>query len=58
MAEIARNYNEHKGCEQVLLIFRVKCPYFEILIVLNRPYLAPHTIPCNVFKLSKVPLVN
>ena len=42
----------------MLLIFLVKCPYFEILIVLNRPYLAPHTIPYNVFKLSKVPLVN
>ena len=33
------------GCEQVLLISRVKCSYLEIFIVVNRPNFVPHTIP-------------
>ena len=43
------------GCEQVLLISRVKCSYLEIFIVVNRPHFVPHTIPYNVFKFSTVP---
>ena len=36
----------------------VKYSYFEIFIVVNRPYFVPHTIPYNVFKFSTVPLVT
>ena len=43
---------------QVLLILRVKYSYFEIFIVVNRPYFVPHTIPYNVFKFSTVPPVT
>ena len=32
------------------MILRVKYSYFEIFIVVNRPYFVPHTIPYNVFK--------
>ena len=32
--------------------------YFEIFIVVNRPYFVPHTIRYNVFKFSTVPLCN
>ena len=28
-----------------LLILRVKCSYFEIIIVINRPYFVPQSIP-------------
>ena len=41
-----------------LLILRVKYSYFEIFIVVNRPYFVPHTIPYNVFKFSTVPPVT
>ena len=54
---VSRNYNGHTGCEQVLLILRVKYTYFQIFIVVNRPYFVPHSIPYNVFKFSTVPLV-
>ena len=46
------------GCEEVLLILRVKYSYFEIFTVVNRQYFVPHTIPYNVFKFSRVPLRN
>ena len=58
MAEIARNYNGYTGYEQVLMILRGKCSYFEIFIVVNRPYFVPRTTPYNVFKFSTVPLVT
>ena len=58
MAEIARTYDGHTGCEKVLLILRVKCSYFEIFIVVNRPYFVPDTIPYNVFKFLTVPPVT
>ena len=57
-AEIAGNYNGHTGCEYFLSILRVKYSYFEIFIVVNRPYFVPHTIPDNMFKFSMVPLVT
>ena len=41
-----------------LLILREKCSYFEIFIVVNRPYFVPYTIPYNVFKFSTVLLVT
>ena len=41
-----------------LLILHVKYSYFEIFIVVNRPYFVPHTIPYNVFKFSTVPPVT
>ena len=47
-AEIARNYNAHTRCEYVLLILRLKCSYFEIVTVVNRPYFVSHSIPYNV----------
>ena len=46
-----------RGMSKFLLILRVKYSYFEIFIVVNRPYFVPHTIPYNVFKFSTVPLV-
>ena len=54
-AEIAWNHSRHTRCEQVILILRVKCSYFEIFLVVNRPYFVLHTIPCNVFKVLTVP---
>lgn len=36
MAEIVGGCGGHTGCEWVLLILRVKCSYFGILIVENR----------------------
>ena len=47
-----------QGMSKFLLILRVKYSYFEIFIVVNRLYFVPHTIPCNVFKFSTVPLVT
>ena len=44
-AEIARNYNGQTRFKQVLLILLVKYWYFEIFIVVNRPYFVPHIIP-------------
>ena len=38
-----------QGMSKFLLILRVKYSYFEIFIVVNRPYFVPHTIPYNVF---------
>ena len=46
-----------QGMSKFLLILRVKYSYFEIFIVVNRPYFVPHTIPYNVFKFSTVPPV-
>ena len=46
------------GCECVLLILRVNCSYFEIFIVVNRPYFVPRTIPYRMFKFTTVPLVT
>ena len=43
-----------QGMSKFLLILRVKYSYFEIFIVVNRPYFVPHTIPYNVFKFSTV----
>ena len=43
---------EDTGYMQVLFIIRVKCSYFEIFVVVNRPYFGPHTIPYKVFKFS------
>ena len=34
----------------------VGCPYFEIFIVVNRPYFVSYTNPYSVFKFSTVPL--
>ena len=42
----------------MLLILRVKYSYFEIFIVVNRPYFVTHTIPYKVYKFSTVPLVT
>ena len=47
-----------QGMSKFLLILRVKYSYFEIFIVVNRPYFVPHTIPYNVFKISTVPPVT
>ena len=47
-----------QGTSKFLLILRVKYSYFEIFIVVNRPYFVPHTIPYNVFKFSTVPPVT
>ena len=41
-----------------LFDLRVKYSYFEIFIVVNRPYFVSHTIPYNVFKFSTVPPVT
>ena len=43
-----------RGMSKFLLILRVKYSYFEIFIVVNRPYFVPYTIPNNVFKFSTV----
>ena len=45
-----------QGMSKFLLILREKCSYFEIFIVVNRPYFVPYTIPYNVFKSPTVPL--
>ena len=47
-----------QGMSKFLLILRVKYSYFEIFIVVNRPYFVPRTIPYNVFKFSTVPPVT
>ena len=47
-----------QGMSNFLLILRVKYSYFEMFIVVNRPYFVPHTIPYNVFKFSTVPPVT
>ena len=47
-----------QGMSKFLLILRVKYSYFEIFIVVNRPYFVPHTIPYNVLKFSTVPPVT
>ena len=47
-----------QGMSNFLLILRVKYSYFEIFIVVNRPYFVPHSIPYNVFKFSMVPPVT
>ena len=46
----AENARNHSG---LTLILRVKCSYFEMCIVVNRPYFVPQTIPYNVFKYSQ-----
>ena len=45
-------------CFTITVISFLKYSYFEIFIVVNRPYFVPHTIPYNVFKFSTVPLVT
>ena len=47
-----------QGMSKFLLILHVKYSYFEIFIVVNRPYFVPHSIPYNVFKFSMVPPVT
>ena len=47
-----------QGMSKFLLILRVKYSDFEIFIVVNRPYVVPHTMPYNVFKFSTVPPVT
>ena len=47
-----------QGTSKFLLILRVKYSYFEIFIVVNRPYFVPRTISYNVFKFSTVPPVT
>ena len=41
------NHNGHTRCESVLMILLVKCSYFEIFIVANRPCFFPRTFPYN-----------
>ena len=47
-----------QGMRKFYWFLRENCSYFEVFIVVNRPYFVPYTISSNVLKFSTVPLLS